>query len=99
MSGNDRYWNGRPTIQGFVPTTFPKKLRRPLGFFDDRPVDILLFTEVTLAVVRKQIADEEYVNAAAQNPQHSIESSASDFILAGMDIEERQYVQSFYTYS
>jgi hypothetical protein len=57
-------------------------------------IDALLFAEVTLAVVRKQIADEEYAKAAAQDRQHPIESGASDFILAGMDIEERQYIPS-----
>ena len=83
----------------FCPYDLPEESASSSCLLDDQPFEILLFTEVSLAVVRKQIAEEEYVNAAAQGRQHSIQSSTSDFILAGMDIEERQYVLSFYALS
>jgi hypothetical protein len=48
-------------------------------------------TEVTLAAVKKQIADEEYAKSKSDN-RHVIGSCGSDFILCGLEIQDQQYV-------
>jgi hypothetical protein len=48
-----------------------------------------MLTEVTLAAVKKQIADQEHAKSMSDD-RHVVGSSGSDFILSGMDIQQQQ---------
>jgi hypothetical protein len=52
---------------------------------------MLLLAEVTLAAVKKQMADEEYAKAVSDK-RHLPRTSGCDFILAGIEIQEQQCV-------
>ena len=55
------------------------------------PPDI--FSEVTLASVKKRLSEEEHDKAMRGTLEyHSSGVSASDFIVSGMELEEQQYV-------
>jgi hypothetical protein len=49
--------------------------------------------EVTLALVKKQLSDEEYERVTRGEPGHLAgELSVCDCLLAGMDLQDQQFV-------
>jgi hypothetical protein len=51
------------------------------------------FVEVTQAAVKKKLSEEEHEKAArGEGDLNTLEITASDFVIAGIDLEEQQYV-------